>query len=121
MKKAFIFFSHKLTEKQIDELTTKWQCEKIISLPENLQTAWSNVNADADIRIFADFLKENSSEGDILLIQGEWGTTFNLINYAKDNNLVPIYAFSVRNSIEKKEGEAIIKTSVFEHLEFKRY
>lgn len=121
MQKIVLLFSHTLTEPQVEELKKDWNCDKIIYLPEDLQKKWTNVEDEIDIKIFQKFLLDNLYEKDYVLIQGEWGLTYNMINFAKENNFIPIYAGTTRNSLEYKEGEKIIKKSIFVHTKFKKY
>lgn len=44
MKKLLLLFSHKLNEEQIVELKTNFNIKTIISLNEEYQKIWSNVD-----------------------------------------------------------------------------
>lgn len=122
MAKVFLLFSHRLLENQIEELKTKFSCEKVIYLPEDLQKLWSNLdNIDDNYLKFCKFLEENAEKNDYILIQGEWGLTYKMIRFCKKKLYIPIYSFSKRVAYEKIEDNKIIKTSYFEHIEFREY
>ena len=110
MKKIILLFSHTLTEPQIKELKEKWNCDKIIYMPDELKNNWMNVADDIDINQFKRFLLDNL-----------WGLTYNMINFAKENNFIPLYAGTTRKVSEYKEGDRVIKNSIFSHTTFKRY
>ena len=121
-KKFFVFTSHKLTQEQIDDAISKFDVQEFIYLPDELQQKWSNVPADLIslndvVRPFYKFLYENTKQGDVIMIQGDFGLSYDLINYAKSLDLIPIYATTQRNSIEK-DG---VKISVFKHVIFREY
>lgn len=121
MKKIILLFSHTLTEPQIKELKENWNCEEIIYMPNNLKSNWMNVSGEVDISQFQKFLLDNLQKGDYVLIQGEWGLTYNMINFAKENDFVPLYAATMREVTEHKEGDRVFKNSVFSHTKFKKY
>ena len=121
MKKIILLFSHTLTEPQVKELKENWNCDKIIYMPDELKNNWMNVADDVDINQFKKFLLDNLQKDDYVLIQGEWGLTYNMINFAKENNFIPLYAGTARKVTEYKEGDKVIKNSVFSHTTFKKY
>ena len=110
MKKIILLFSHTLTEPQVKELKENWDCEEIIYMPDKLKN-----------NQFKKFLLDNLQKDDYVLIQGEWGLTYNMINFAKENNFIPLYAGTTRKVTEHKEGDKVIKNSVFSHTTFKKY
>ena len=122
-KRLILLFSHQLTPQQLKDAKETLQCNKIIYLTDELLYKWQNITPETDIQIFKDFLIENAKIGDYVLIQGEWGTTYNIVNFAKEKNMIPIYSSTARKVIEEKSGSdnKVIKTSIFEHRGFYRY
>ena len=124
-KKALLVFSHQLTENQEKELIEKYEVKKIESLPNELQNMWSNVLIKKDykenLEKIKEFVKENFSKGDIILIQGNWGYTYNLVKWSIENGLIPVYSYTERNVEEIKDGETVKKISYFKHVKFIRY
>lgn len=122
-KRLILLFSHQLTPQQSKDAKETLQCNKIIYLTDELLYKWQNITPETDIQIFKDFLIENAKIGDYVLIQGEWGTTYNMVNFAKEKNMIPIYSSTARKVIEEKSGSdnKVIKTSIFEHRGFYRY
>lgn len=122
MKQIFILFSHKLTPAQEVEIKEKLGCEKINYLPKLLQELWSNVDINVDNEnIFKNYLKDNGNKDDYVLIQGEWGLTYKIIEFCKKNMFIPIYSYSKRKVLEEKQDENIKKTSFFKHIKFMKY
>lgn len=122
-KRLILLFSHQLTPQQLKDAKETLQCNKIIYLTDELLYKWQNITPETDIQIFKDFLVENAKVEDYVLIQGEWGTTYNMVNFAKEKNMIPIYSSTARKVIEEKSGSdnRVIKTSIFEHRGFYRY
>ena len=84
-KKALLVFSHQLTENQEKELIEEYGVKDIESLPDELQNMWSNVSINKDykenLEKIKNFVKKKFGKGDIILIQGNWGYTYNLVKW----------------------------------------
>ena len=66
-------------------------------------------------------LKKKFGKGDIILIQGNWGYTYNLVKWSIGNELIPVYSYTERNVEEIKDGETVKKISYFKHVKFIKY
>ena len=124
-KKALLVFSHQLTENQEKELIEEYGVKDIESLPGELQNMWSNVSINKDykenIEKIKNFVKKKFGKGDIILIQGNWGYTYNLVKWSIGNELIPVYSYTERNVEEIKDGETVKKISYFKHVKFIKY
>lgn len=121
MKKLVLLFSHQLTEKQEIDAKESLECNEIIYMTKELKEKWQNLEIERDLIDFKNFLEEVTTVGDYVLVQGEWGATYEMINYCKEKKLIPIYSSTRREVEEKKEGEAIVKMSKFVHRGFVKY
>ena len=124
--KMFLLFSHKLTDEQIKDARENLGAEEFIYLPKELQEKFSNVPPDInDIKeyskIFIDFLEKNVSNEDIVLIQGDFGVVFWVVEYCKKNNLKAVYATTKRIVKEKNIDDKVVKISEFKHVKFRFY
>ena len=123
----FLFFSHSLNEKQIEEAKEKWGVEEFVVLPDDLQDLWSNIPSDlptiAEILLpLKKFLQQQVNRGDIVLVQGDFGATYQMVCFAKSLKLTVVYATTMRDTIEiQQEDGKIIKKSIFEHGRFREY
>lgn len=122
MKKFFVFTSHQLNEEQINDAKSKFDAQEFVYLPSALQEKWSNVPADLTslddfVKPFYKFLQENAKQNDVVMIQGDFGLSYNLINYAKSLDLIPVYATTKR--ISAMHGA--LKYSMFKHVVFREY
>lgn len=125
MKKMFLLFSHTITEAQEQDAKSSFGVEEFVGLPAKLQKLWSNVPADLDnvveyLQPIRDFLIDNI-EGDVVLVQGDFGATCSMASFVKSLGGVAVYATTKRDVIEKEVAGKIVKTSVFEHVRFRRF
>ena len=123
--RMYLFFSHTLTDDQINDAIKNLNIEEFIYLNDKLQKKWSSVPPELEsIKEYAkDFEKflENAKKGDYVLIQGDFGLTCYLVNFSKNRGLIPVYATTKRISKDMKKDGKIIKVSEFKHIKFRKY
>ena len=125
-KKMILLFSHNLTNLQIEDAKASLQVEEILYLPANLQEIWSNVNPEIDERENLEeikkYLKLKLNKDDYVLIQGEWGYSYDMVKWSKNESFVPIYSASRRDYQEEVDNEGnVINTHIFKHVKYKIY
>lgn len=124
-RKALLLFSHQLTENQEKELVENFKVKKIVSLSSELQEMWSNVsikeNYKENLEKIKKNIEENFNENDVMLVQGNWGYTYNIVKWSIEKKLVPVYSYTERNVEEIKDGENVKKISYFKHVKFIEY
>lgn len=124
-RKALLLFSHQLTENQEKELVENFKVKKIVSLSSELQEMWSNVsikeNYKENLEKIKKYIEENFNENDVILVQGNWGYTYNIVKWSIKKKLVPVYSYTERNVEEIKDGENVKKISYFKHVKFIEY
>ena len=123
MSRVFCLMNHSLTQKQIAELTDVYKCKEIVYPDETVSSLWSQVNStnEKDVIQSVIFWLKAAKDGDYLIIQGEFGLTFTLVDYALKEKLIPIYATSKRIAKESRVGETVHREYIFEHICFKKY
>ena len=124
-RKALLLFSHQLTENQEKELVENFKVKKIVSLSSELQEMWSNVSIKENYKENQEkikkYIEENFNENDVMLVQGNWGYTYNIVKWSIEKRLVPVYSYTERNVEEIKDGENVKKISYFKHVKFIEY
>ena len=127
MKKMFLLFSHKLTPAQIEDGKKNLGIDEFVYLPKELQQIWSNVPPEKTLKVgehlkpIKEYIADNSKKGDYLLVQGDFGATYEMVSFAKILGKNAVYATTKREFEEKQIGDKIIKTSIFTHICFKAY
>ena len=121
-KTMYLLFSHKLTDEQIADSKESLDIAEFHYLPKELQKLFSSVPPELEsleeyAKPFKEYLNEEASVGDIVLIQGDFGLSYILVNFCKANDLIPVYATTKRVAVEK-DG---VKISQFKHIRFRRY
>ena len=127
--KCFCLLNHTLTEKQIAELKNDWHCDEIVYPSDDLAYDWGHIPATKELEfskvfnlIHEWFYNNKLKAGDIVIIQGEMGITYALIEHVKNLRAIPIYAVSERRSKDEKMVDGSTKkTSYFEHVCFRKY
>ncbi len=124
-KSIFLLFSHKLTDYQIEELK-KSGITSYVYLPRGLQILWSSVPPDLKelkdyLKPIIEWLKAKAKKGDWVLVQGDFGAVFTVVDFCFHNGLVPVYATTSRLSIEEFNENGSLKLSRFEHVMFRKY
>lgn len=127
MKKFFVIISHNLNHAQIDAINKELNIQQIEFLPDNLKSLWGNIPADVPsimdiIKPFKDYLKNNANIGDYVLIQGDMGCTYALINYAFSLGLIPCYATTKRITITEEDNNGVVNLNKqFKHIMYRKY
>jgi len=127
MRQVFLLFSHQLTPPQVDELKNRYKVDKIVHLPAKLQDLWSNIPPDLSsikgyLQDVLTWLKQNSNPGDLVLVQGEFGAVFLVVNFCLKEGLVPIYATTKRKVTEDILDNGTIQVSrKFAHVRFREF
>lgn len=126
MRKMALLFSHKLNQQQIDDAIESYDIDEFVYLDDEMQSIFSNIPADieniADYLIALQiFLLDNLKKSDVVLIQGDYGITYNMVNFAKYMGYIPVYATTKRESIECIVDGKTIKQSIFKHVKFREY
>ena len=126
MKKLFLLFSHTLTTEQIVDAKKTFGVEEFVELSLELQTLWSNVPSELDevsdyLEPLKVYLEEQSSADDVVLIQGDFGATYHMVNVVKSLGLKAVHATTKRDVVDKTIDDKVVKTSVFKHVRFRVY
>lgn len=122
-----LLFSHKLTDNQKENAKDEFGINEFVYLPKDLQGKWSSIDpsldsVDEELNDIKDWISKIGNEGDYILIQGDYGVMYNMVNFSKGQNLVPIYSTSERKAKEIKNSDGTIEiTHVFEHVRFRKY
>lgn len=125
MHRTFCLLNHALTQKQLAELSEKFNSKEVVYPEKNLAELWAQIppvkSNEEVVEAVASWLKNKAVPDDLFIIQGEFGSTFTLVDFALKNGLVPLYATTRRIAKESRNGETVRREYIFEHVCFKRY
>lgn len=125
MPPCYTLLNHEPTPEQREDLRSHWEAE-IVLPSEEVKYAWASIPPEGEITAsllepFFRWVKE-APEGSFLWVQGEYGATYQMVRFALQRGLVPIYATTRRDVIEEKQPDnSVVKRVVFRHVQFRRY
>jgi len=126
-KKMFLLFSHTLTKTQIEDARSSLEISEFVEMPEELAKLWAAVPPEAKslndvLKPIQNWLSEESSVDDVVLITGDFGCSHNMAVFCEKNRLRAVYATTERKSVEVSKPDGTIETKrVFEHVQFRKY
>lgn len=123
MKKMFVLINHDLTQEQKSQALKVFGVEDIINIADD---TWSNISpSDENILYVLNRYKKElmleAEAGDILLVQGDFGATYNMINFAKNIGIKTIYATTKRIVKELAIDGKLVTRREFKHEKFREY
>ena len=127
MCKMLLLLSHKLTEDQKEDANTALGVREFLALPDDLQNLWMQITPTKPVlseylEPIRSWINENAGHSDYVLIQGDFGAVYLMVNYAFSVGLIPVYATTERMVVEKLMPDNVVKSErVFKHKMFRRY
>ncbi len=123
MKTMFILMSHQMTEIQYSDAKKNLAIDEFINLSTDI---WSQIPAEVEsIGLHLEDLKHNimrqSQKGDLLLVQGDFGATVEMVHFAFREGLIPVYATTKRIAKDIVDGDTVTTIRTFEHVRFRKY
>lgn len=123
----FLIFNHTFTEAQREDAYNSLDVSRIIDMPDDYKAIWQSIPPELEyisehIEPIHEWLQYRAETGDYVLIQGDFGACYILVNYAFKLNLVPVYSTTEREANETGLPDGTIKiTHHFRHINFRRY
>jgi len=123
--KLYTIFSHTLSTGQMTDAKETLGVNEIVTFTDALLKMWSNIPADKEhIKSYIEPLWEHLkdlSEDDYVLVQGDFGATYIVVEWVKSHGATAIYATTQRNTVERIVEGKSIKTSIFSHVRYRIY
>ena len=125
MSQAFCLLNHELTQNQVKELKEEFNVSQITYPSKELSQLWSQIPPSkrtdkSIINKIISFL-EFANKDDVLIVQGDFASTFMIVDFALKNELIPISATTKRIAKERRQGEVVKREYIFEHVCFRKY
>ena len=126
MRQMFLLFSHKLTPLQEKDAKENLEVEEFVALPKDLQNLWSNIPPELEklddyLIPIKEFIEANAKKGDYVLIQGDFGGCYEMVNFVKSLGLIAVHSTTKRDAVERVVDGKVEKFSRFEHVIFRKY
>lgn len=126
-KKMFLVFSHKMNNKQLEDGRKSMNINEYVYMPDELQKVWNNIAPEKqditdDVNKIIEWLEISMNQGDVVLVQGDFGATYKVVNYLKNNGRMVVYSTTKREAKEEiiEEGKISVH-HLFSHVIFREY
>lgn len=123
----FLLFNHQLTPDQERDARRSLSITRIVEPPEELRELWGNVPPDLpELAAYLEpvklWLTTHAGPGDYVVIQGDFGATFLMVNFAFSRGLTPIYSTTEREAKEEMQPDGSVElVHRFLHKRFRKY
>ena len=123
----FLIFNHQITQKQEADVFVSLDVNKIVCLPDELKEVWCQIPSALPgisnyLEPVKNWLARQAKKNDYVLIQGDFGACFIMVNFAFEIGLIPIYSTTDREADEEYKKDGTIKlVHQFRHRIFRKY
>jgi len=124
--KLYLIFNHVMTPEQEADAFEYFGVSEIVPLPDDLKPIWGNI--PPDVLSLGEYLEpifdwvRSFEPKSIVLVQGEAGATFEVVNLAITLGHAPVYATTKREVVEEHLPDGSVqKRAVFRHVRFRPY
>ena len=127
MPKLFLIFNHRLTGEQERDARVSLGVERTVELPRELKDLWSGFPPEVReigplLEPVRKWLASEGKEGDFVLIQGDFGATYLMVNFAFELKMIPVYSTTRRDAKEERQADGSTKlVHHFRHTIFRRF
>lgn len=123
MKTLFTLINHTLTSEQEEDARKNLNVDKFVNIADAM---WSDIDPSEKsiikfVETYKDKLKKQAKVGDVLLVQGDFGATYNMIRFAKNMGLIAVYATTNRIVSEQVENGKVVIKREFKYARFREY
>lgn len=126
MPDLYLLLNHELYSEQTKDVKTTFGIQKIHYLPEPILNLWANIppkpeSIKSHLREIFQWVR-TIPPGNYILVQGDFGATFLMVQYAFRLGLIPLYATTERVHKETRgPSQSTNITKTFKHVRFRRY
>lgn len=123
----YLIFNHQITCRQKHDARESMGVDKVIELPPELDPLWRQISPNLEsiknyLKPVKDWLASHAQKNDYILIQGDFGACYIMINFAFKIGLIPVYSTTKREAVEQHGDDGTVKlVHHFKHQIFRRY
>jgi len=127
MSDLFLIFNHEITSLQQEDARENLGVDRIVDLPPDLKKLWRRIPPDLEeigkyLEPVKRWLSGHASQSDYVLIQGDFGACYMMVNFAIENGLIPVYSTTHREVAEEYgENGSVNIIHRFKHVAFREY
>ncbi len=127
MSDLILIFNHTITPVQEEQAKEELGVENIVVPPQDIRTLWTAVPPAAEALVpflqpVVSWLDQNVNKGDFVLIQGDFGACYLMVQHALKKEYIPVYSTTERKAVERQLTDGGIQvTHTFRHVYFRKY
>ena len=127
IRKLFLIFNHEITKEQVENAQNKHGITDFLEMPHELKEIWKQIPADDEhiagyLEPVKKWVLSQAGKNDFLLVQGDFGATYLMVDFAFTHGLIPVYSTTARQAAEFRQPDGSLKTEhVFRHRIFRKY
>ena len=108
--KLFLLLNHTFTGTQETDARQSLGVTRIVDLPGDLKALWRQIPAELSriaeyLEPVMDWLGKHAGKGDYVLVQGDFGACYLLVNFAFKEGLTPVYSTTHREASDEQDGD----------------
>jgi hypothetical protein len=126
-RSMLLILNHKLLDCQIQDARNNHSIDEFIEMPRELADIWEQIDPVGALDVnplqrITSWIEREAGTDDYILVHGEFGAVFYMVDYCLSKNLIPVYATTERrHSQELLDNGDIANQHIFHHAEFRKY
>lgn len=127
MPNLLLLFNHTITNAQRKDSVRQLGIERIIEPPPDIRAVWSALPPEEEnlvpvLEPVVDWLDSTASAGDYVLVQGDFGACWLLVNHCLRRGFIPVYSTTRRHAVEEHLDDGTVRlVHRFSHVRFRKY
>ncbi len=127
MPDLFLLFNHTLTDMQQQLARSELGVNRIVTPPADISHLWAGIPPQPDairdiLQPIFSWIDQQASTGDFLLVQGDFGACWLVLEHIQSTGILPVYATTDRKAVERKiDNNTVQLTHTFSHVRFRQY
>jgi len=127
MSRLLLLFNHELNLEQEADARRSLHVDGFLYPPADIRDIWRQIPTEkaslgAYLNPVREWLRQVGEPGDYVLIQGDFGACFILVQAAFHRGMIPVYATTRREAIETRLPDGTVQlTHRFRHAGFRKY
>jgi hypothetical protein len=127
MTDLFLLFNHSLSAQQAEQAQQELGVTAIHEPPPEVSRLWANIPPEpASIREQLEpvciWLADHVAAGDYVLVQGDFGACYLMVQYVAGLGAVPVYATTIRQAEEEHLADGSVRlTHRFRHVRYRTF
>lgn len=127
MPDLLLLFNHTITDAQHKDAVQQLGIKRIIEPPPAIRAAWSALPPEEAALVpvlqpVVTWLDATASAGDYVLVQGDFGACWLLVNHCLQQGYIPVYSTTRRHAVEEHLDDGTVRlVHRFSHVRFRKY